>query len=274
MSGNTAPILETARVVSQKALTEDTMSLWLEVSFVPKARPGQFVSFYLDDPSRLLPRPISICDFERRLSLLRFVYRIAGEGTRQLSLLRTGDGVRVMGPLGNGYPMEEMAGKRVLLIGGGLGIPPMLGCLTDAYREPCDRESFRLPPKAVNASLGYRSAPFMLSDFSEKTHVYLATEDGSAGVKGNVLTAIREEMAPSDLIFACGPKRMLAAVASYAAERGIPCYVSLEERMACGVGACLGCVAKTKSEDPHYHVPYRRVCTDGPVFYAPDVDFS
>ena len=192
-TAKTAPTLEAARVVSQEALTEDTMSLWMEVSFVPAARAGQFVSFYPDDPSRLLPRPISICDFNRRLLLLRFVYRIVGEGTRQLSLLRTGDTVRVMGPLGNGYPMEEMSGKRVLLVGGGLGVPPMLGCLTDAYREPCEKEAFRLPPKAVNAALGYRSETFLLSDFTEKTHVYLATEDGSAGVRGNVLTAIREQ---------------------------------------------------------------------------------
>ena len=262
-----------AKIISKEMLTEDIVSIWAELPFAAEAHAGQFVSFYLDDPSRLLPRPVSICDINRRLSALRFVFRIVGEGTRQLSLLKTGDTVDVLGPLGNGFPLEKAAGKRVLLCGGGLGIPPMLGCVRDLYDEPCAAEGGAgLYPRAVAAAVGYRHDTFLKDDFEELCAVYTATEDGSCGAKGTVLDAIARNTKPVDLVFACGPLPMLRALAAYAKENDIPLYVSMEERMACGVGACLACTCNTKEEDPHYHVKRQRVCTDGPVFPAESLE--
>ncbi len=262
---------EKARVISSEFIADGIVSLWLETGFTESVRAGQFVSFYLSDPSKMLPRPISVCDISRRLSALRFVFRIAGEGTAQLSKLKTGDTVTVAGPLGNGYPLTKAAGKRVLLCGGGLGIPPLLGVIRDLTDEPCAADPVRGMPKAVTAALGYASKPFLLQDFKELTAVFTASMDGTEGVRGTVLDAVSQISLPYDLIFACGPKMMLRAVADFAAEKGIPCYVSMEERMACGIGACLGCVCRTKTPDPHYGTAQRRVCADGPVFDAAEI---
>ena len=261
-----------AKIISQEMLTEDIASMWAEVPFAEEARAGQFVSFYLNDASKLLPRPISICDINRRLGALRFVYRIVGEGTAQMARLKTGDTIACIGPLGNGFPLEEAAGKRLLLVGGGLGVPPMLGCIRDLYDEPCSKEAGPVrPPLAVSCAIGYRHDTFLLDEFQEQCAVYTATDDGSSGVHGTVVDAMKTITAPVHMIFACGPKPMLRAVVSYAREREIPCFVSMEERMACGVGACLGCVCRTNSEDPHYHTNSRRVCKDGPVFPAEEI---
>ncbi len=121
--------------------------------------------------------------------------------------------------------------------------------------------------------LGYRDSHLFLSeDLAKYGKVYAATEDGSQGTRGNVLDAIGENALEADLIYACGPMPMLRAVKRYAAQRGIKAYISLEEHMACGVGACLGCVVKTRDVDPHSHVHNARICTDGPVFDAEEVD--
>ncbi len=262
-----------ARIISREMLTDDICSFWAEVPFASEARAGQFVSFYLNDPSRMLPRPISICDMNRRLGALRFVFRIVGEGTRQLCEVRTGDLVECIGPLGNGYPLEEASGRRLLLAAGGLGVPPMLGCIRDLYDEPCaaDGEGLVRPPRAVMCALGYRHDLFLYDEIRENTAVSIATDDGSSGVPGTIIDAIREIRMPYDLIFACGPKPMLRALAAFAREKEIPLYVSMEERMACGVGTCLGCVCETTGPDPHYHVNFRRVCKDGPVFRAEEL---
>jgi len=150
-----------------------------------------------------------------------------------------------------------------LLMGGGIGIPPLLELAKELREIPCN----------VQIVLGYRDGDlFLKRDFMEFGEVFIAAEDGSAGVKGNVLDAVREHKLKADLIYSCGPMPMLRAIKRYAAETGIPAWISLEERMACGVGACLGCVCKTVKEDAHSHVHNARICTDGPVFPAEDVD--
>ena len=121
-------VKEKALVVSSEQLTEDIRSLTLKVSFASEVRAGQFVNLFRSDESRLLPRPISICSVDAKAGQIRLVYRIAGSGTLEFSGLYAGDSISVMGPLGNGFPIEETAGKRVLLVGGGIGIPPMLSC--------------------------------------------------------------------------------------------------------------------------------------------------
>ena len=173
--------------------------------------------------------------------------------------LKAGDSVEVLGPLGNGFPMEEAEGKRVFLIGGGIGVPPMLETAKQLKGEPV-------------LVMGYRDELFLTDEMKKAGELVIATEDGSAGTKGNVLDAIRENDLKADMIFACGPKPMLRALKAYGLENNIPCYVSMEERMACGVGACLGCVCQSTEVDDHSQVNNKRVCKDGPVFLSTEVE--
>ena len=223
------------------------------------ARPGQFVSLYCRDKDRLLPRPISICEAQPDAGIIRLVYRVAGKGTSEFSGLQKGDTVDLLGPLGNGFPMEEAEGKCAFLVGGGIGIPPMLEL---AKRLPGEKKIIA----------GYRDECFLAEDLEQYGDLYIATEDGSAGTGGNVLDCIREHDLNPDVIFACGPKPMLKALSGYAKERGIPCWISLEERMACGIGACLACVCRTVDVDAHSRVRNARICADGPVFLSTEVE--
>ncbi len=253
---------ETAKVASQERLTDDVYSMWIETKEITaQAKPGQFVSVYPKDGSKLLPRPISICETDKENGRLRIVYRVVGGGTEEFSHYQAGDSVEIMGPLGNGFPLEAGSkGKKAFLIGGGIGIPPMLEL---AKNLACDCQMV----------LGYRDVLFLNEEFLPYGEVCLATEDGSTGTKGNVLDAIRELGLKGDVIFACGPSPMLKAVRAYAMENHMECYLSLEEKMACGIGACLACVCKSRSVDVHSNVHNKRVCKDGPVFKAEEVDF-
>ena len=248
------------KIVTQEQIGTGIFSLWLQAEEIAgEARPGQFVSLYCRDGSRLLPRPISLCEIDDAQGRLRLVYRIAGKGTEEFSRLRQGDTIEVMGPLGNGFPLEEARGRKVLLMGGGIGIPPML-------------ETARSISGEKQIILGYRDERFLEEEFRKEGTVYVATEDGSAGTRGNVLDAVREEKLTADVIFACGPTPMLRAVKQYAVENDIACWISLEERMACGIGACLACVCQSKEVDGHSNVHNKRICKDGPVFKASEVE--
>ena len=225
---------ETAVVYSQEELAPGIFSMWIVTDIADEARPGQFISVYSQDGSRLLPRPISICEADPDEGRLRIVYRIAGKGTDEFSKYVSGDPIDIMGPLGNGFPQE---GENVFLIGGGIGVPPMLEM---AKQLNCEKQII----------LGYRDENLFLRDeFEAYGEVFVATEDGSVGTKGNVLDAIREQNLTADVIYACGPTPMLRAIKEYAAEKGIKCYISLEEKMACGIGACLACVCQSKDVD-------------------------
>lgn len=238
--------------------------------------PGQFVGVYPRDASLLLPRPISICEWREQERTLRLVYRAVGRGTREFSSRKPGDTVDVLGILGNGYEVSALTGKKILLLGGGIGAPPMLG-LAEALREANRKEENSSPEQLVTAVMGYRTKDLFLADeFEQVSRFVVSTDDGSAGIHGNVLDAVRvlqeKEGAQFDAVCACGPMPMLRGVKAFAKEQGIPAWISLEERMACGVGACLGCVAKTTKEDGHSHVHNARICTEGPVFAAEDVE--
>ena len=247
-------------VVSQKEIAENIYDLWLDTELALDAHPGQFVAVYPKNAATLLPRPISICEADKGKGRLRLVYRIAGKGTEEFSSYREGDTVDILGILGNGFPLEKAKGKKVFLMGGGIGIPPMLQLAKELDAEK-------------QIILGYRNDDlFLREDLERCGDVYIATEDGSVGSKGNVMDAIKENGLNADVIMACGPMPMLRAIKQYAAENKIEAYISLEERMACGVGACLGCVCKTKEVDHHSHVHNARICTDGPVFEANEVD--
>ncbi len=249
---------EQAVVISQEQIAPAIYSLWIKTDKIAQyAKAGQFISIYCDDGSRLLPRPISICEIDKEDSSLHLVYRIAGKGTAEFSEKQTGDYLSVMGPLGNGFPLK---GKKAFLIGGGIGIPPILEL---AKQLNCEKQIV----------LGYRnSAMFLLDEFKKQGEVYIATEDGSVGTKGNVLDAIRENALDAEVIYACGPTPMLRALKNYAAENNIECWISMEEKMACGIGACLACVCKSKEVDGHTNVHNKRVCKEGPVFLAEEVE--
>ena len=214
-------IKETAKVVRQQQIDEGIFDM--ELSF-PKgaalAKPGQFIAMYCNDKSKLLPRPISICGINKEEGTLRVVYRVAGEGTKEFSEMKEGDTLEVMGPLGNGFALKE---EKAIIIGGGIGIPPMLELAKQLNVE-----------KTV--VLGYRTSTFLKDEFE----------------------AVCE----------------LKALAVYAEEHGMEAQISLEERMACGIGACLGCICKTKEKDHHTNVNNTRICKDGPVFDAKEVVFA
>lgn len=246
-----------AVIAEQNNIAKDIYSMWLEEPEIAgTAKPGQFVSLFCKDGSSLLPRPISICEVDQSRGKIRLVYRVVGKGTMEFSTLVAGDHLEVMGPLGNGFTLE---GKKAFLIGGGIGIPPMLEL---AKQLTCEKQMI----------LGYRDITFLEKEFEAYGKVFISTEDGSKGTKGNVLDAIIANSLEADMIFACGPTPMLRGIKAYAMEHGIKAQLSLEERMACGVGACLGCVCRTKEIDHHSNVNNKRICKDGPVFYAEEVE--
>ena len=247
----------TAKVASQETLATDVYSLVLEApEIASQAIAGQFVSVYTHDGSKMLPRPISLCGIDREAGTLRLVYRVVGFGTKEFSQLAAGDTVDILGPLGNGFMKSD---KKAILIGGGIGIPPMLQL---AKELDCEK----------SVVLGYRDEIFLNEEFEPYAQVYMSSEDGQHGVKGNVIDAIKEYGVDGAVIYACGPTPMLRGIKSYAMEKGIECQISREEKMACGVGACLACVCKTKDIDEHSQVHNRRICKDGPVFYAEEVE--
>lgn len=254
---NQKAVIKPAVVLQNSEISKGIYSLWLEAPWIASdVKPGQFITLYSKDGSTILPRPISICEIDKENGRIRIVFRVVGKGTKEFSLYRKNDLVKVMGPLGNGFTLE---GKKALLIGGGIGIPPMLELVKQLN---CEKQ----------VVLGYRDCTFMEKDFEAYANVYRSTEDGSQGVRGNVIDAIHYYHLEADIIFACGPTPMLRGVKAYAKEHGIKAQLSLEERMACGIGACLACVCQSKDVDKHNHVKNKRICKDGPVFYAEEIE--
>ena len=284
---------EIAVVVDQNALGSGIYDLTLKTKNIAKAaKAGQFVSVYSNDRSKLLPRPISLCGIDRDEDTIRLVYRVTGEntGTEEFSKLVMGDRIRILGPLGNGFTVEP--GKKAFLIGGGIGVPPMLQLAKDINSgvvqtfgavDTNTQEKGQTEEKQINGHgkkicdmniiMGYRDEnTFLLDEFKEQADSFVATEDGSVGTKGNVIDAIKENGLEADVIYACGPMPMLRALKAYVMEHDMECYVSMEERMACGIGACLACVCKTKDKDAHSNVNNKRICKEGPVFNAKEVE--
>lgn len=252
-------VKERAVIVSQKCIGTDIYDMVLSFPRGAKeAKPGQFIAMYCEDGTKLLPRPISICGIDAENGTLRVVYRIAGKGTRLFSEMKEGDSLEVLGPLGNGFTMKE---EKAIIVGGGIGIPPMLEL---AKQLSCEK----------TVVLGYRDELFLKEEFEACADVVVATEDGSCGTKGTVIDAINEANVDGAVIYACGPMPMLKALAEYAEAHNMEAQISLEERMACGIGACLGCICKTKKKDHHTNVNNQRICKDGPVFDAKEVVFS
>ena len=247
-----------AEIIRHTSLSDGIFDMTLKAEEIAKeAKAGQFISVYLNNKSKILPRPISICGIDKEAGTLRIVYRTVGDGTKELSDYKEGEMVKILGPLGNGFTQKD---KKAILIGGGIGIPPMLELMKQL---DCDK----------TAVLGYRDSDMFLKDeFEAVGDVVISTEDGSFGTKGNVIDAIKEQGVEGSIIYACGPTPMLRGIKAYAEEMGIEAQISMEERMACGIGACLAYVCKSKDVDSHSHVHNKRVCKDGPVFDAREVE--
>ena len=218
---------------------------------LPMTFPGQFAELRVDNtPSVVLRRPISVHSFDAEKNEIGFLVQVVGDGTRWLASLKVGDKVNTLMPLGNGFTMPKECGGRYLLVGGGVGSAPLYYLAQELKKKGCD---FTLLIGARSAKDLYRRDAYEALGRVEYT-----TEDGSLGEKGYVTnhSVLAEKF---DRIFTCGPKPMMLAVAKYARENGIECEVSLENKMACGLGACLCCVEDTKEG-------HKCVCTDGPVF--------
>lgn len=220
---------------------------------------GRFVNIQCGE--KTLRRPISICEIDQENGTITLVFEVRGEGTKWLSERKAGEELNILGPLGNGFFPDQT--KPAIFIGGGIGCPPMLGAAQDYGQE------------AV-AILGFRSKEqLILLDKFEKCcqSVSVTTNDGSFGTKGFVTDVLADKLKdmPGSVVYACGPMPMLKGVAAMCAEHNVDCFVSLEQRMGCGIGACLVCACKTHDQDGEH---MRHVCKNGPVFDAREVDFN
>jgi len=257
------PIEQICTIVEAAKLNKYAYSFTLEVGDMVKKEglmAGQFLHIACGE-GLLLRRPISVCmvQEDEPQDTARVVFEVRGEGTKWLAQRQVGDKVNVLGPLGNGFTVTP--NDRLLLVGGGIGVPPLLG-------------QAAFTAKNSTAVLGFRSADraMLVEDYQDYCEaVYLCSDDGSLGRHGFVdaqLKDILEKDKNFTAVLACGPKPMLKNVAKVAAEHGVPCQVSLEERMACGVGACLGCAVQMADGT------MKHVCKDGPVFDAKEVDWN
>lgn len=242
-----------ATLIKKEEIAKDIFDFVLECpTLAKKAKAGQFAHIAI--PGKTLRRPISICDATEKT--LRIVFQVKGEGTKILSQSKVGDEIDILAPLGHGFEIPE--NKKIAFIGGGIGVPPML-------------YSAKKADNAI-AILGFRNkdAIILTEDFEEVCEkVYITTDDGSAGIHGFTTDVLKEIVNNVDLVCACGPTPMLKAIAQICKDNSKPCQVSLEERMGCGIGACLVCACKTldkKGNTEHSHV-----CKKGPVYNAEEV---
>ncbi len=219
----------------------------LKVEFVDEIKPGQFFMLKTLDNSFLLPRPISINDVND--NVITFLYRVEGIGTTSVSRMKKDDEIQIFGPLGNGFDINRLKGK-VAVIGGGIGIAPLL-YLTKKIGENSD------------VYLGYKDSVYIAEEFEKySNNTVIVTEDGSVGKKGYVTDFVDFEK--YDIVVTCGPEIMMNKIVNKCKEKRIKCYVSLERRMACGLGACLGCTVETVNGN-------MRACKDGPVFSSEEL---
>lgn len=248
-------VTETASVIAQQEVAPDVFRMELSSPAITKlAKPGQFVQVRILNGDHILRRPLGIAECDRTRGTFSLFYRIVGSGTRDLSLLVHGENVNVLGPLGHGF---DVSFQHPLLVGGGMGLSPLLS-YAQAKRGACD-----ILMGGKNASeLFWQSfyAPYV-----EKT--ILTTDDGSLGSHGFTTTVFPDivKQETYDGVLVCGPEIMMRGIARLAKAAGLPCQVSLEKRMACGLGACLSCSIDTVNG------ARKKVCKDGPVFWAEEV---
>jgi dihydroorotate dehydrogenase electron transfer subunit len=241
-------------IQSSEQIASDTIEMVLANSYISRsARPGQFL--HISIPGHMLRRPISIANADKDKGTVTILFKIAGNGTKGLASLQVGSKLDVLGPCGNGFPLEVSEDSTILLIGGGIGVPPLyyLG-----------KELKKLGVKIVSI-LGFQSKDHVFYErkFRELGETYIVTNDGSYGERGFV-TDVLSNIQNFDLYYSCGPIPMLQAITKALKDK--TGYISLEERMGCGVGACYACVIPSKDEQG-----YKKICHDGPVFSSQEV---
>lgn len=251
-------VVENCIIKSKENTARGIYDIWVHCPEIAKnAQPGQFVD--VKCKGFTLRRPISICDVNDCKSQIRLVFQQRGEGTAWLAEKNEGDTLDILGPLGHGFPLSD-GEKDAVFVGGGIGVPPLLlaakhfGCKADVI-------------------IGFRSADFVILDKDFESYgadVTVCTDDGSAGEHCLVTKPLakRLDAGVHGAVFACGPHLMLKSVAGICEKRGVPCFVSMEERMACGIGACLSCACKVKYDGKE---KYLHVCKDGPVFDSKNI---
>lgn len=242
------------KLVCKEQLTKTIFDFRLQNKALAEiTKPGQFVQVLV--PSKTLRRPISVCDVED--DTIRLVFEIRGEGTEILAQAQLGEMINIIAPLGNGFDIDS--DKKTIFIGGGIGVPPMLYSAKQCGKNATVINGFR-----------NRDAVILSQDFEKSVgKLIITTDDGSYGIHGFVTQPLEEEIRNAEMICACGPTPMLKNIAKMAKEYHVPCQVSLEQRMACGIGACLGCAVLV--QDGNGNQTYKHVCKDGPVFYSEEV---
>lgn len=252
-------IVESMKIIGHDEIAKNIFKLTVQGKLVSKiSRPGQFIHVKVGegvDP--LLRRPISIAEFDQKNEWMTLIYRIEGRGTTLLSKKEKGDYINAFGPLGNGFPIDNIEKNKVaLLVGGGIGVPPLY---------ELSKQLVQRGIKVIHV-LGFQSQDFIFlnEEFHKLGETYITTDDGSFGEKGFVTDVIEKKSIEFDRIYACGPTPMLKALERKFPEKEV--YLSLEERMSCGIGACFACVRKTK--DAQDCKGYRKICSDGPVFLS------
>ncbi|WP_368654753.1 dihydroorotate dehydrogenase electron transfer subunit [Ornithinibacillus sp. 4-3] len=246
---------EQLRIIDMKNIALDTFELRVENSYISQtAVPGQFVHISIDN--RTLRRPISIATIDRDNEIITLIFKVVGAGTHDLSTYAPGKVLDALGPCGNGFPIDDVKeNETILLVGGGVGVPP-IHFLGQALAEKNVR---------VISVLGYQTkeSVFFEEEFKAISETHIVTNDGTHGQKGFV-TNVLEEIGEFDRYYTCGPLPMLQAVTKQLAYK--EGFISLEERMGCGVGACFACVIPTDEQGG-----YVKICQDGPVFAAQEV---
>lgn len=243
------------RVLRNEEIAEGIFDMWVENPNLAKlAKPGQFAHILI--PGKTLRRPISICEADK--TCLRLVYQVKGEGTKILSTIKEDEELDIIAPLGKGFNISE--DKTYCFIGGGIGVPPMLYAAKQK-RTPIVITGFRT-----------KSLVILQGDFRKNgSELFLTTDDGSYGRKAFVTDVLKEVIGRVDEVCACGPLPMLKAIANICEAENKPCQISLEERMGCGIGACLVCACEVRRNDGT--TDYVHVCKDGPVFDSKEVVF-
>ena len=241
-------------IISNQQVADEVFLLYVMAPRISKiSQPGQFVNFYFENSIRIFPRPFSIAGVEGEN--LRILYKRIGPQTLQMSLGQPGDLVRLLGPLGNTFPESK---GTALLVGGGLGVAPLLFLYDHLNRKGMDCRLFY--GGRTKTQIPYSCLP--------GNQLIIATDDGSVGFGGNVVDCLLNEIEPLPrpfTVYACGPEKMLESLIDLAGEKGFPLYVSLEKIMACGLGLCQGCAVRSSNEQEQH---YKLVCKDGPVFAA------
>lgn len=261
------PKMTLAKLVKKEQLKSDIFKFSVEApEIVKSAKPGHFVEIRVsDNVEPFLRRPISIYNMDKENGILEFIFQVKGKGTEILSKKSEGDLIDIIGPLGYGtFKYEEF--QNIAVIGGGIGVFPLYELSKNAKKDG----------KNVNIYLGFRNKEFVLLEEEFKSvsdKLVITTDDGTYAEKGFAIDFLKQDVEDKkiDCIYACGPLPMLKAVRNYAIEKNIPCQISLEERMGCGLGVCLGCAVKT-SKSPKDKPEYLHVCKAGPVFEAKEVE--